>query len=92
MCSYIKKNNLEPIKIYLAENGIDALKIFSSKDLDLIITDIKMPDIHGLDLIEEIRKRGSSVPIMIYTAYNKMIDDCVVKNLNIQGFYSKVYS
>jgi CheY-like chemotaxis protein len=87
--SYIRMFLNEPIKIYLADSGIDALKLFSSKDLDLIITDIKMPDIHGLDLIEEIRKKDPSIPIIVYSAYNKLIDDSVIKNLNIETFYSK---
>jgi len=87
--SYIRVFLNEPIKIYVADNGVDALKLFSTRDLDLIITDIKMPDMHGIKLIEEIRKRGSSLPIIIYSAYAKMKEDCAVENLNIQGFYAK---
>lgn len=87
--SYIRIFLNEPIKIYVADNGVDALKLFSTRDLDLIITDIKMPDMHGIELIEKIRTRGSSVPIIIYSAYAKMKEDCSIENLDIEGFYVK---
>jgi len=87
--SYIRVFLREPIKIYVADNGMDAMKLFSTQQLDLIITDIKMPNMHGVELIETIRKEDTKTPIIIYSAYDKMKDDCAVKNLKVQGFYAK---
>ena len=87
--SYIRVFLREPIKIFVADNGMDAMKLFSAQKLDLIITDIKMPNMHGVELIETIRKEDTTTPIIIYSAYDKMKDDCALKNLNVQGFFSK---
>ncbi|OCL96180.1 response regulator transcription factor [Aliarcobacter thereius] len=52
---YFIKDKFE--NIYLASDGIDALEIYNKKIVDIIITDISMPKLTGIDLIKEIRKR-----------------------------------
>jgi DNA-binding NtrC family response regulator len=39
---------------------------------DLLITDLKMPGINGLELIEEVRKIDKSIPILVITAYGSI--------------------
>ncbi len=53
-----------------AKNGKEALAIFQSKKIDLIITDIKMPFVSGIELIESVRKTSSDVPIIILSGYD----------------------
>jgi signal transduction histidine kinase/CheY-like chemotaxis protein len=63
---------LKTSKAYIlsAKNGIDAMEIFlSNQHLDLIILDIKMPLMNGLDTAIEIRKINKEIPIIIQTAY-----------------------
>lgn len=79
----------KPLKILTAASPGRALEIISSRDLDLIVTDIKMPDMHGLELIEEIRKKDSNIPIIVYTAYTGMKEDFVVRHYNIEAYYIK---
>ena len=79
----------EPIKVYLANNGEEALGILSTENIDLIVTDIKMPNMHGMEFIEEIRKMGLSIPIYIYSAYNKMLEDRIAKTRVVKALYSK---
>lgn len=79
----------EPIKIYTAEIAQDALNLMTETDLDLIVTDIKMPGIHGLELIEEIRKKDSIIPVMVYSAYLGMKEDCIIQTHNIKAYYTK---
>ncbi|MEO5360404.1 MAG: response regulator [Nitrospirota bacterium] len=59
-------------KVYEAVNGREGLDIFISNkdDIDLVITDIQMPVMSGMAMIEEIRKIGDPPPIIITTAYN----------------------
>jgi YesN/AraC family two-component response regulator len=79
----------ESLKIITATSPELALKHISSMDLDLIVTDIKMPGIHGLELIEEIRKKDSDIPIIIYTAFRGMKEDYIVRLYNIEAYYIK---
>ena len=43
-------------KLFIARNGKEALEILKQEDIDLIITDILMPKLNGIDLIREIKK------------------------------------
>src|SRR5262245_18432990 len=51
-----------------AKNGRDALYQASLTDYDGIILDVMMPGIDGLEVCREIRRTGSSVPILMLTA------------------------
>ena len=55
-----------------AANGFEALKLLPSKEFSLIITDINMPDINGLELINFVKndKRFKNVPIVIISTEN----------------------
>lgn len=69
------RNNVQEIleclfkELYLAKNGEEAYKIYEEKKPDLIITDIKMPKLNGLDLIKKIRKHDSKVRVIIVSAH-----------------------
>lgn len=63
--------------IYLANDGEQAYKIYEDKKPDLIITDIKMPKLNGIELIKRIRKTDSKVRIIVTSAHtdlNFMLD------------------
>ena len=56
-------------EILEAENGFQALKLLPGSDVDLIITDINMPDLNGLELISFVKKHPlyQHLPILIVT-------------------------
>lgn len=54
-----------------AKNGRDALDKLSSDSYDLIITDIRMPVLNGLQLIKEIREKSPDIKIMIISGYSE---------------------
>lgn len=77
-----------------AENGSLALqKMEAAPDISLVISDMNMPEMSGLELIEAIRSKGSDVPIIILTgnseisvaisALNKGANDYLMKDENI---------
>lgn len=70
----LKQDNYE---IFDAERGKEALSIIHKTDLDLIILDIDLPDISGLEVLEEVRKTNKEIPVIILTAYG--IKDYVIK-------------
>ena len=47
-----------PLRAALAQNGEDALKIMEKNHFDILLTDIKMPYMDGIQLIRETQKRG----------------------------------
>jgi len=54
-----------------ASNGVEALEIYQKSKPHIIISDIKMPKMNGLDMAEEIRKHDKSTPIIIATAHTE---------------------
>ncbi len=54
-------------EVALAEDGVLALERFKQGGIDLVITDVNMPNMDGLQLIREIRKINEHVPILTLT-------------------------
>ena len=50
-------------------NPLEVLELVKAEDYDLVISDLKMPTMDGLELIDEIRKMDRNIPILIITAY-----------------------
>jgi len=57
-------------KIFVAEDGIEGLTCFKKESIDLIFTDINMPNMDGLSMIEAIRTMNVTVPIVVFSAYD----------------------
>jgi len=59
----------EGYEIVTTDNASDALRIIGKSDLDLVITDMKMPGMNGMELLEESKKIKSDLPIIMMTAH-----------------------
>ena len=59
-------------EIYLASNGEEALKLYTEKKPDLIITDIQMPKMTGIELLKKIRQRDSKTRVIITSAHTDL--------------------
>jgi len=57
--------------IVLAIDGRDALEKFDTTDIDLIISDINMPKMNGIEMSAEIKKCNPHIPIVILSAHNE---------------------
>jgi len=58
----------EGYEVFLAENGHVALDVMDKQHIDLMIIDIMMPGLDGLELTQLIRGSGSTIPILMVTA------------------------
>ena len=74
--------------------AVEALKIFRAKpqDFDVVITDLTMPGMTGIQLARELIKTAPEVPIVICTGFNEGINREHLRNLGMQGFIMKPYS
>ena len=82
------KNLLSAIQDYLqlcdyevttAATGLDALRCLRSKPHHALVTDIVMPDISGLGLIEITRKEFPDLPIIAITGFGKQVKDLTIE-------------
>lgn len=60
-----------PLEVVQAQNGEEALSLFEKMEIDILLTDIKMPFMTGIELIERIRKRGYTPFCIIFSAYGE---------------------
>lgn len=67
ICEYLKSAGHKLVPAY---DGADALQLFNQGDIDLVVLDIMLPKVTGLDVLQEIRKK-SAIPVLMLTA----IDD-----------------
>lgn len=84
---------LESIVSFLEEQGLtvyaftsarDAVKHFVTKSVDLVLTDINMPNMDGLQLLEKIRFLDRETPVVLMTAYADL--DIAVKAIHMGAF------
>lgn len=61
----MKLGKSEAIEVLEAADGPAALEAYQAKKPDLILLDIMMPKMSGIEVLEELRKRGSDVPVII---------------------------
>lgn len=91
---------LEGFTVTAVSDGADALKAFKEERFNLIILDIMLPEIDGLQVCETIRLENTEVPILFLTAKNtsedvvtglkKGADDYLTKPFNLDEFLLRV--
>ncbi len=77
-----------------AGNGKEALQILSSKGADIILTDINMPEMNGLELLEAIRSSGETkdIPVVMITTEGSEEVIEKAKQLGVNGFIRKPFT
>lgn len=60
-----------PLEIHQAADGEEALKTFEKMEIDILLTDIKMPFMTGIELIDQVHKRGYTPFCIIFSAYGE---------------------
>jgi DNA-binding NtrC family response regulator len=84
----------------VADSGEKALEIIESKDVDLVLSDIRMPGMDGLELTAELRQMHPDIPVVLMTGYpsvdtavaalRQKVSDYVTKPFNINKLYKIV--
>ena len=59
-------------KVSAASDGERALEIFSGGDFDCVVTDLRMPKLSGLELLEKIKALKAEIPVIVITAFGEV--------------------
>jgi len=77
----------EGFEILTANSGKEALELLAASDVDLVLTDMKMPSMDGIELLERIKTRDRELPVIMMTAYGTV--DKAVEAMQ-KGAYSYI--
>lgn len=89
----IAENFAEKYTVYTAENGIQALQIVHEKEIDIVISDVMMPEMDGLTLCKIIKNDilTSHINVLMLTAKNSVEDRIECYNAGSDAFISKPF-
>jgi DNA-binding NtrC family response regulator len=62
----------EKFQVTSANEACEAIELLHASSFDLVICDLRMPECDGLNLLQEVRRGGSEVPVIILTAYGEV--------------------
>jgi CheY-like chemotaxis protein len=87
MCRFLRR---EPCRMLFAESGIEALAILAEGKVDILITDLRMPEMTGLELLEIVSNRFSRILRLVVSAtMEKRERDQVLEKVAVYEFISK---
>ena len=81
--------NHEAYQVVTAKQAASALTLFRRQAFDLVLTDLRMPGVSGLELLRSIRKENSTVPVVVLTAYGTVADAVEAMKLGAVDFLAK---
>ena len=76
-------------EVVCADDGLDALDVFYSRHIDLVISDIMMPNMDGFEFLQRIRSEGFNTPVLLLTAKQAMQDKREGYNLGTDDYVTK---
>ncbi|MFZ2252821.1 MAG: response regulator [Minisyncoccia bacterium] len=91
--SYSRKLELEGYKVILAHNGLEALELFHSEHIDLVLLDLMMPLKTGFEVLKEIKSDANEdlrkIPVVIASNLSQHSDIEETKKLGAVDFFVK---
>lgn len=73
----------------IARNGREAVERVRAESPDLLILDIRMPDMNGLEVLEVMQRENKTLPIIMCSGLEKLKEDFRVLSSNISAFLTK---
>ncbi len=81
----------EGFEVLTASDGVKALEIAHETDIDLIVTDMQMPGMNGVELLAEAKKRWPDIPIIMVTAFGEIDKAVSAMQAGAFNFLSKPF-
>ncbi|MEP7703340.1 sigma 54-interacting transcriptional regulator [Paraglaciecola sp. 25GB23A] len=79
----------EGYAVQSAESGKEALRMLNTLNVDVVLSDLRMPGLDGLSLFEEIMSIGKDIPVILMTAHGTIQDAVEATQRGVFGFLTK---
>jgi PAS domain S-box-containing protein len=80
----------EHCQVFTANGGIEALAVLAKESVDVVLSDVVMPDMDGYDLYMELKERQPETPVVLMTAYY-YDKDHVIKRSRLEGLDQVIF-
>ncbi len=84
----LKREQMIPESAHTGHDGLELIKLY---DYDLIILDLMLPDIKGIDVLKQVRLQKNNTPILILSAINQTEKKAECLNLGADDYLTKPY-
>ncbi|MBI5100471.1 MAG: sigma-54-dependent Fis family transcriptional regulator [Nitrospirae bacterium] len=74
----------EGYEVKLVKSGFDGFKLLEEEQFDIVLTDLKMPEIDGIEILRRIKEKWPEVEVIIITGYQTV--DTAVKSIKLGAF------
>lgn len=79
-------------EVHTAENGKQGIALFKEKSIDLVFTDMKMPDLTGIDVLKKIKELSPQTTVIVITAYGSIENAVEAMRLGAFNYLIKPFS
>ncbi len=76
-------------KFFEAGNGLEALQIVEKEKIDLILLDIQMPKMNGIECLKEVKKRSATTKVIVLTQFDEPSLIVLLAQIGAEGFLLK---
>jgi DNA-binding NtrC family response regulator len=81
----------EGYQVFQAENGESALRQTAGRGIDLVITDLRMDRMSGVDLLQQIREKDPKIPVIIMTGYGTIDSAVTAMKMGASDYIAKPF-
>lgn len=78
--------------VFSASSALEAIKMLEKTKIDLVITDLKMPDVNGLDLIRHVRENFKNTEVMMITGYPTIESAVAAVKIGAEDYLAKPFT
>jgi len=82
----------EGYQVYQAESGEAAIRQITGKNIDLVITDMRMDGMSGTDLLEHVNRKGLRVPVIIMTGFGTIESAVSAMKMGAYDYVTKPFA
>jgi len=79
----------ENFQVKTAEGAAQAAQVLKENSFDIVISDLRLPDGDGLSVLQQVRKAGLEVPVVILTAYGEVDSYLEAMNAGVTEYLNK---
>jgi len=79
------------LQVALAAGGREAVQLVESSRVSLVLLDMKMPGMSGLEVLQEIRRIAPSLPVIMMTAYGELDVVAEAKKMGVRHYVTKPF-